>query len=56
LSDCGLLPPGSGARRRERQGDPPPWGTPMVFSDDAWNELSDENKRIVRDLAVEDGR
>ncbi|MDF0597591.1 C4-dicarboxylate TRAP transporter substrate-binding protein [Psychromarinibacter halotolerans] len=30
--------------------------TALVVSADAWNELSDEHKQIVRDLAVENGR
>ncbi len=30
--------------------------TALVISTDSWNELSDENKTIVRDLAVENGR
>jgi tripartite ATP-independent transporter DctP family solute receptor len=30
--------------------------TALVVSADAWNQLSDENKQIVRDLAVENGR
>lgn len=30
--------------------------TALVISADSWNELSDENKKIVRDLAVENGR
>ena len=30
--------------------------TALVISDDSWNELSDANKKIVRDLAVENGR
>ncbi|MCB1493504.1 MAG: C4-dicarboxylate TRAP transporter substrate-binding protein, partial [Rhodobiaceae bacterium] len=30
--------------------------TALVISASAWNELSDENKKIVRDLAVESGR
>ena len=30
--------------------------TALVISADSWNELSDEHKKIVRDLAVENGR
>ena len=30
--------------------------TALVVSADAYNELSDEHKKIVRDLAVENGR
>ena len=30
--------------------------TALVISADAWNDLSDEHKQIVRDLAVENGR
>lgn len=30
--------------------------TALVISADSWNELSDENKTIVRDLAVDNGR
>ncbi len=30
--------------------------TALVISADSWNELSDENKAIVRELAVENGR
>lgn len=30
--------------------------TALVVSAESWNELSDENKAIVRNLAVENGR